>query len=152
VIQVKVNQREEIDVMTKVQLNTDMVAEYFEDSEKVKHLLDNTIIIGALKGYQVSQVTEDYTFWLNHKVFFKQEGHGFYLQFSIKRYSSVGSNAKKIDSLEISSVNVELKGTLSNYVGEKIKQLTHSNGTFFTYHQKSKLKMLEVLYNFIVNE
>jgi hypothetical protein len=49
----------------KEKMNTDMLAELSEESEKVRYYLENILIIGALKGYQVSQETYDYSFWKN---------------------------------------------------------------------------------------
>jgi hypothetical protein len=142
-MKLKINQNERNDVLAKEQMNVDMVAELNEESEKVKKYLDNIMLIGALKGYKVNQVTEDYTFWRNYNITFQRDTDKFYVQFSIKRNN-------KLDSFEIKSSSAKLTDILTSFVGEEIK--TIPTAVFFTYSHKDKMLMLEVLHSFILDE
>jgi hypothetical protein len=138
------NEQEKNDCVAKEQMNTDMVSELSEESDKVKTYLDNILLISALKGYRVSQITNDYDFWRNHNISFNSDTDSFDIQFSIKRNN-------KIDSFEIKSKNRKLTDVLALLVADEKIKVIHSS-LFFTYSHEGRMLMLENLHGFILNE
>jgi hypothetical protein len=140
----KVNQLEQHHYIEEsLQLNVDMVGDMMEDSEKVKDYLDNIILIGALKGYKCSQLTDDYTFWKKHVISLQRDNDKFFISFSIKPNNT-------IESVEVRGNRLKLSDMLSDCVGDSIKRLP--GDMFFSYHHDGILLMLETSQKFILSE
>ena len=140
----KINQKQENNVLAKEQLTIVDIANMTNDSEKTNYYLENISIIGSLKGYSVKQKTEDYTFWKNHTILFSNSHQFFDLKFSFK--------SEKIESFEVDCQNIkELSDMLATYLGDNVKML-FSNRIFFTYAQESILMLLNAVLDFVLSE
>ncbi len=141
----KINTNEQSVVVAKEQFNIEDVIQMCEDRDKVKYYLDNILIVGALKGYVVTQITYDFEFWKNYTIKMTNNNKEIELKFNIK-------NEKQIDSLEIDTHGVrDLGGLLQVNLGDTIKSL-FSNRLFFSYKHEGFIVLLNGLLEFVLSE